>query len=208
MLYIIDAPESALESIRNAVRQAEPHAQEPTAIVRCPDGRITPLNRVTNFYQYELRPEFPMLLPWDQLDKPTQTNIAVTLSGYIAWHFPEMYEMSLDDTYSDIAAALPETVGKDPANPPPKPEPMARPDYVLTSITTVDVSENYATICESTVDGQGLIEWEDLSDSQKAHLVEACQDALGANPAVDLSDVIMENTDWDTYSKPEDKEDS
>ena len=72
------------------------------------------------------------------------------------------------------------------------------PAYVLTSVTTEEVAQYYGSLCESTVDGESLTEWEDLPDSEKARLVLPCQHILEQQPpAVDLTDVLNENIDWE-----------
>ena len=83
---------------------------------------------------------------------------------------------------------------------------VAEPSYILTSVTTEEVAQHYGSLCESTVDGETLTEWEDLPDSEKARLVLCCQQILQQQPpAVDLIDVLNENIDWDTWSKDENK---
>ena len=85
---------------------------------------------------------------------------------------------------------------------------VADPAYVLTSITTNEVAQYYGSLCESTVDGESLTEWEDLPDSEKARLVLACQHILEQqDPPVDLIDVLNENIDWEKWAKePEEDE--
>ena len=203
MLYIIEAPESARTTILNILRKTDSQAREPVPIVQDHEGRTAPLPMVAEFYESRLRGDFPQLLPWEQLDNETRHGIATTLAGNIAWQFPSAFTLDQQEVYNDVAHHHPQAVGKDNNQAPPAPQPMANPAYVLISTTTADVGQYYGTLCESTVDGETLKEWEDLPEEERANLALACQRALEINPAADLLDILNENIDWDTCSREE-----
>ena len=113
MRYIIEADDLTKAAIQSAI--ATITTQKPPRlipIVQDEEGRTTPIHVVAQFYDEQLRTEFPQLLDWDQLDDRTHTGIAIIMAGYIAWQFPQHYRIDLQDTYSDIINDHPEAVGQ------------------------------------------------------------------------------------------------
>ena len=124
MLYIIEADETTKATIQRAVRTIQNNPPEMTPIVQDEEGRTTPIHVVAEFYDNQLRTEFPQLMPWSQLDQETRTGIALIMAGYIPWQFPEHYQMDLDDTYADVTNTHPKTLGQEETDPrTPTPEP-------------------------------------------------------------------------------------
>ena len=203
MLYIIEAPESDRTTILNILRKTDSQAREPVPIVQDHEGRTASVPKVAEFFESILRCDFPQLLPWEQLDNETRHGIATTLAGNTAWQFPSVFTLDQQEVYNEVALHHPQAVSGNKNQAPPAPQPMANPAYVLISTTTADVSQYYGTLCESTVDGETLAEWEDLPEEERANLALACQRALEINPAADLLDILNENIDWDTYGREE-----
>ena len=206
MRYIIEADDTTKALIQDVIATiTTPKTPRLIPIVQDEEGRTTPIHVVAEFYDEQLRTEFPQLLTWDQLDDRTHTGIAIIMAGYIAWQFPQHYRMNMEDTYSDIISNHPEAVGQGHNHPAPQP-PAVNPGYALTSTTTENVIASYVSIMEGTVDGEHLTPWEDLPDTERTRLVQACQKALLIDPADEIIDVLDTNIDWKKYAgkEPED----
>ena len=203
MRYIIEADEATKALIQNVIATiTTPKTPRLIPIVQDEEGRTTPIHVVAEFYDEQLRTEFPQLLTWDQLDERTHTGIAIIMAGYIAWQFPQHYRINLEDTYADIISDHPEAVGQGNNHPAPPPQEV-NPGYVLTSTTTGNVTASYASIMEGTVEGEYLTPWEDLPDTEKARLVQACQKALLINPANEIIDLLDASINWKEYAHKE-----
>ena len=203
MRYIIESDQATKTLIQNVIATiTKPTPPRLIPIVQDEEGRTTPIHVAAEFYDEQLRTEFPQLLTWDELEDRTQTGIAIIMAGYIAWQFPQHYRMNLEDTYADIISNHPEAVGqgnKHPAAPPQE----VNPGYVLTSTTTENVTASYASIMEGTVEGEYLTPWEDLPDTEKARLVQACQKALLTDPADEITRVLDTSINWKEYAREE-----
>ena len=206
MLYLIQMPSTTQgEALAKALQAIHPGSPCPQPMAQDEAGHTTPITRVQDFYEQELRQEFSQLLPWNHLDLETQTGIAAIMAGYIAWHFPDHGQLNLQETYHDITGQHPEATGTAPdpgGNAQHDPNPMTDPDYILTSVTTREVMDHYKILTESLSDTPPLKNWQNLPDTEQAKLVQACQDALGHHRDADLVDILAENLDqdlaWDT----------
>ena len=191
MLYIIDAGNLTKDQLQKAISTLTPDPPDLTPIVRDNEGRTTPIHVVAEFYDEQFRHEFPELVLWDRLSNQTQSGIALTMAGYIAWQFPEHYRMELAETFSDVTNAFPETLAQAmPVN--------ENSDTEL----LVQVAENYAALIIEEDPSKGAANsatdptadlWNGLPETERNRLVDVCQQALDKDHSATIIDILRAN---------------
>lgn len=192
MLYIVEVPEAEVRQLERSVREINPGAPPPVAIGRNEDGNTTRIDLAQGYYEDTLRDvireqEGRPARPWLELGEEERMAVAAYLAGYIDWQF-EGGSNFLD--HSNVGFLLEKHPGIAP-----EAFPETDPQHVFFGHTTGEVEAHYAVLLETEEAGT-MPEWNALADSEKVRLVRSCRDALEADPAADLIDVLYANLDW------------